>query len=88
MLIHNTETAREFVTAWLGSSPRRRAFYCKLASDGIGCTLRDAKADRARQAARRVLHLAERYALCEVLGWSTECVATVSELWEEVNKVA
>jgi hypothetical protein len=94
MDIVDARSAREYVNAWAEVSPRRRARKFQLAAEAQGSNagmdfLYGRKSlERKSRAAQRVLQLAERAALCEVLGWSPQCVATTSELWQEVGKVA
>ncbi len=91
MDINNAATARQFVAAWMQASPRRRAFMFKNAHEGqsanagMAYVRNDRKGETAARAAMRVLAKAERAALCEVLGWPVDCVATVAELWQEVG---
>lgn len=92
MDITNAKSAREYVTAWSESSPRRAANMFRSAHEGqslaagMAYLRNDRKGENAHRAAMTILAAAERGALCKVLGWPIDCVATSSELWEEVRK--
>lgn len=91
VIVTNAKTAREFIAAWAGSSPRRRANMLRVAAEaqcvnaGLAWWHGDKKGERDARSAQRILQQTERAALCEALGRSVDCVATTGEMWLEVT---